>query len=94
MSNSQSRWIKLARATRTQKPVSPNMAAQALCEPAQKDANKLFGNFESGFVSVISRHEIRFTRLKTQLTFTLHELHACKYCTSTMKAKILRLQEP
>jgi hypothetical protein len=34
------------------------MAAQALCEPAPKDANKLFHYFKYSFISAISRHEI------------------------------------
>jgi hypothetical protein len=40
--------IKLAQA-RAQKPASSNMAAQALCEPAPKDATKLVANFKAGF---------------------------------------------
>jgi hypothetical protein len=44
-----------------QKPASSNMAAQALCEPGEKDATKLIANFKSGFLSAISRHEISGT---------------------------------
>jgi hypothetical protein len=50
----QCRSIKLAQATRAQRPASSNMAAQALCEPALKDATKLIDNFKPGFLSAIS----------------------------------------
>jgi hypothetical protein len=40
MTYSCSRLIKLAQAKRAQKAVSLNMASQALCEPALKDATK------------------------------------------------------
>jgi hypothetical protein len=55
---SYSRLIKAAQASKTQKPASSNMAVQALCEPAPKHATKLFGDFKTGFLSAISRHEI------------------------------------
>jgi hypothetical protein len=55
---SQSRLIQPAQATRAQNPASSNMAAQALCEHAPKDATKLIDNFKSGFLSAMSRHEI------------------------------------
>jgi hypothetical protein len=61
MTYNQSRSIKLAQATKAQKPASPNIAAQALCEPAPKDAAKLIANFESDLLSAISRHEISRT---------------------------------
>jgi hypothetical protein len=44
-----SRLIKLAQATRAEKPASSNMAAQAVCESAQKDATKSIANFKTGF---------------------------------------------
>jgi hypothetical protein len=48
--------IKLAQATRAQKTASSNMAAQALCEPAPKDATKSIANFKTGFIGYFKYH--------------------------------------
>jgi hypothetical protein len=47
--------IKLSQAATAQKPASSNMAAQALCEPDPSDATKLIANFNTGFLSAISK---------------------------------------
>jgi hypothetical protein len=55
--------IKLSQASTAQKPASSNMAAQALREPAPKDATKSIANFMAGFLSAISKIKTGFGRL-------------------------------
>jgi hypothetical protein len=50
--------IKLAQATKAQKRASSNMAAQALCEPAPKDATKSIANFKAGFYRLFQISDI------------------------------------
>jgi hypothetical protein len=51
-----SRLIKLAQATKAQKPASSNM-----CEPAPKDATKSIANFKTGFYRLFQTSNIRNT---------------------------------
>jgi hypothetical protein len=68
--------IKLAQATKAQKPASSNMAAQALCEPAPKDATKSIANFKTSFYrlfQILNIGKICANNYLPQLTFSAME---------------------